>query len=336
MTMNHNPPTRLQRSELAVPATRSRFFAKAAEGAADTLFLDLEDAVAPGQKEEARAQAIQALQAIDWGTKTVAVRVNGLDTPWALRDIVDIARQAPRLDLVLLPKTSCAADVRFVDQVLTLVERETGRAKRTGIEVLIETARGVANVEEIAQSSDRLEAMIFGVGDYSIDMRTQDRVFGRPNAHYAVLTDPDPDAAGQRRRHWNDQWHFAMARIATACRAWGLRPIDGPYTDYGDTEGYRACAERARALGFEGKWAIHPTQIALANEVFSPTGEELDWAARTGELLAQTARAGQGAVGAGGVLIDMAHEKLAAQIVQRQALIARTAQRTSQDTKEST
>jgi len=333
MNMN-NRPTRLQRSELAVPATRPRFLAKAAEGAADTLFLDLEDAVAPSQKEEARAQAIQALQAIDWGTKTVAVRVNGLDTPWALRDIVDVARQAPRLDLILLPKTSCAADVRFVDQILTLVERETGRGKRTGIEVLIETARGVANVEEIAQASDRLEAMIFGVGDYSIDMRTQDRVFGRPSANYAVLT--DPDAAGQRHRHWNDQWHFAMARIATACRAWGLRPIDGPYTDFGDAEGYRACAERARALGFEGKWAIHPTQIALANEVFSPTREELDWGARTSELLAQAARDGQGAIGAGGVLVDMAHAKLATYIVQRQALIARTAQRGPKDTKEST
>jgi malyl-CoA/(S)-citramalyl-CoA lyase len=315
-------PTRLQRSELAVPATQPRFFGKAAEGAADTLFLDLEDAVAPARKHEARAQAIQALREVDWGTKTVAVRVNGLDTPWALQDIVDIARQAPRLDLILLPKTSCGADVRFVDQLLTLVERETGRGKRTGIEVLIETARGVANVEEIAQASDRLEAMIFGVGDYSIDMRTNDRVFGRPSAQYAVLT--DADAAGQRQRHWNDQWHFAMSRIANACRAWGLRPIDGPYTDFGDAEGYRACAQRARALGFEGKWAIHPSQIALANEVFSPSREELDWAASTGELLAQSTREGKGAVGAGGVLIDMAHGKLAEAIAQRQTLIDRT------------
>jgi malyl-CoA/(S)-citramalyl-CoA lyase len=318
MTM-HQRPTRLQRSDLAVPATRSRFFAKAAEGPADALFLDLEDAVAPSQKHEARAQAIQALQQVDWGRKIVAVRVNGLDTPWALQDIVDVARQAPRLDLILLPKTSCGADVRFVDQLLTLVERETGRSKRTGIQVLIETARGVANVEEIAQASDRLEAMVFGVGDYSIDMRTGDRVFGRPSPDYAVLT--DADAAGQRRRHWNDQWHFAMARIANACRAWGLRPIDGPYTDFGDAEGYRACAERARALGFEGKWAIHPTQLALANEVFSPTREELAWAQRVQQVLAVSARDGQGAVGDGGVLLDMAHLKLADAIVQRQGLI---------------
>jgi malyl-CoA/(S)-citramalyl-CoA lyase len=312
-------PTRLQRSELAVPATRPRFFEKAAEGAADALFLDLEDAVAPGQKHEARARAIEALQQVAWGTKTVAVRVNGLDTPWALQDIADIARQAPRLDLILLPKTSSAADVRFVDQLLTLIERETGREKRIGLEVLIETARGVANVEEIAQASGRLEAMIFGVGDYSIDMRTQDRVFGRPNSRYAVLTDADGD--GLRHRHWNDQWHFAMARIANACRAWGLRPIDGPYTDYADAEGYLACAERARALGFEGKWAIHPSQIALANEVFSPSQGDLEWAGRATELLARSTREGQGAVGADGVLFDMAHQKLADYIVQRQALI---------------
>lgn len=318
-------PTRIQRCELAVPATSPRFFAKAAAGAADSLFLDLEDAVAPAQKDAARTQAIDALQHLDWGAKSVAVRVNGLDTPWALQDIVDVARQAPRLDAILLPKTGSAFDVRFVDQLLTLIERETGRDKRVGIEVLIETARGVANVEDIAQASDRLEAMIFGVGDYTVDMRTHDRVFGRPSERYAVLT--DADAAGARQRHWNDQWHFAMARIATACRAWGLRPIDGPFTDFGDAEGFRACAQRAKALGFEGKWAIHPSQIALANEAFSPSREELDWAARIRSLMEQTTRDGQGAVGEQGVLIDMAHLKLADSLVQRQQLIDRTQRR---------
>lgn len=318
----HDRPVRIQRSELAVPATSPRFFAKAAAGPADTLFLDLEDAVAPSQKDQARAQAIEALRQVDWGTKTVAVRVNGLDTPWALQDIVDIARHAPRLDLILLPKTGSGFDVRFVDQLLTLVERETGRSSRICIEVLIETARGVANVEEIAQASDRLEAMIFGVGDYTVDMRTHDRVFGRPSERYAVLT--DADTAGTRQRHWNDQWHFAMARIATACRAWGLRPIDGPFTDFGDADGYRASALRAKALGFEGKWAIHPSQIELGNEVFSPSAEELEWAAQVTELLERTTREGQGAVGAKGVLIDMAHLKLADSIRQRQALIKRS------------
>lgn len=314
------PPPRLQRSELAVPATRERFLQKAAESDADALFLDLEDAVAPQQKEAARSRAITALKELDWGCKTVAVRVNALDTPWALSDVVDIARLAPRLDLILLPKASSADDVRFVDQVLTLIEREQGRTKRIGVEVLIETARGVANVESIAQASPRLEAMIFGVGDYSVEMRTFDRVFGRPSPEYSVLT--HGDAASLRQPHWNDQWHFAMARIANACRANRLRPIDGPFTDYGDAVGYRASALRARALGFEGKWAIHPSQIQAANEVFSPSQEELDWTERIEQLLAQAVRDGQGAVGDQGVLIDMAHQKLAAVIRERQSLIA--------------
>jgi malyl-CoA/(S)-citramalyl-CoA lyase len=316
-------PTRLQRSELAVPATSPKFFAKAAASATDTLFLDLEDAVAPALKDEARVRTVEALNQIDWGRKTVAVRVNALDTPWALEDIVAVARHAPRLDLVLLPKAGSAFDVQFVDQLLTLVERQNGREKPIGIEVLIESARGVANVEAIAQASPRLEAMIFGVGDYTVDMRTHDRVFGTPSERYSVLTGADAD--GRRERHWNDQWHFAMARIANACRAFGLRPVDGPFTDYRDADGYRASARRAAALGFEGKWAIHPSQVDLANEVFSPNADDLSWAARTGELMERTTRAGQGAVGAEGVLIDMAHLKLADSIVQRQRLIERGA-----------
>jgi malyl-CoA/(S)-citramalyl-CoA lyase len=323
--MTYKRPLRLHRSELAVPATNATFFAKAAASAADGVFLDLEDAVAPARKEQARAQAIAALNDVDWDTKTMAVRVNGLDTPWALEDIVEVARRAPRLDLVLLPKAGSAFDVQFVAQLLDLVERRESRQKRIGIEVLIETARGVANVEQIAQASDRLEAMIFGVGDYSVDLRSGDPVFGRPSSRYAVLT--DADAEGTRQRHWNDQWHFAMARIANACRAFGLRPIDGPYTDFGDAEGYRACALRAAALGFEGKWAIHPSQVGLANQAFSPSPDELAWAARTRDLLEQTTRDGQGAVGTAGVLVDMAHLKLADAIAQRQALVERDSRR---------
>lgn len=324
MTPDKSPdrPVRLQRSELAVPATSPRFFRKAAEGDADVVFLDLEDAVAPASKDEARAQAIAAINGLDWGGKTVAVRVNGLDTPWALRDLHDVVLQAPRLDLVLLPKAGSAFDVQFVEQILVLIERQTGRAKRTGIEVLIETARGVANAEAIAAASPRLEAMIFGVGDYTVDMRTFDTVFGTPSARYAVLTD-DQAGAG-RQRHWNDQWHFAMARIANACRANGLRPIDGPFTDYGDADGYRACAQRAAALGFEGKWAIHPSQVALANTAFSPSAAQLAWAARINDLMARTTQAGQGAVGDGGVLVDMAHLKMADALLARQRLIDAT------------
>ena len=319
MSTQQTPVARLQRSELAVPATSPRFFAKAAAGDADVVFLDLEDAIAPTMKEEARKGAVQALVEHDWGRKTMAVRVNGLDTPWALRDITEVVLDAPRLDLILLPKASSAADVQFVDQLLTLLEREAPRDKRIGIEVLIETAKGVAHVEEIAASSPRLEAMIFGVGDYSVDMRTLDRVFGKVNPRYAVDT-PLPD--GRRAEHVNDQWHFALARIANACRAYGLRPIDGPYADYGDPAGYRAAAERSRALGFEGKWAIHPSQVELANAIYSPTAGEQAWATQTIATLDASNRSGQGAVGVGNVLVDMAHHKVASYILLRAEAIA--------------
>lgn len=311
-------PPRLQRSELAVPATSERFFAKAAAGLADAIFLDLEDAVAPDRKDDARRQAIEALEGLDWGRKTMAVRVNSLDTPWAHRDIIDLVSAAPRLDLILLPKASSAFDVAFVDQLLTGLEREHGRAKRIGIEVLIETALGVAHVEEIAAASDRLEAMIFGIGDYSIEMRSFDTKFGQPNPRYAVLTHADEN--GGRQLHWNDQWHFAMARIANACRAYGLRPIDGPFADFADLEGYAWSCRRAASLGFEGKWAIHPTQIGVANTAFSPSAAQVCSAREIAGALSRSTQAGRGAVAHEGMLVDMAHAKLADAILERAAL----------------
>lgn len=315
---------RLQRSELAVPATSAHFFEKARDSAADVIFFDLEDAVADHLKDEARAAAIRAINDIDWGRKTLAVRINGLDTRWALRDLVDVATHCPRLDMILLPKAGTAFDVRFVEQVLTLVEREQGRKEPIGIEVLIETSLGVVNAEEIAAASARLEAMIFGVGDYTVDMRTGDKTFGVPSARYAVLTAADGD--GHRERHWNDQWHFALARIVNACRANGVRAIDGPFTQFSDPEGYRASALRSAALGFEGKWAIHPSQIALANEIYSPDEAELTWAKRILEALESNIADGRGAFSEDGKLIDLAHAKLAKGVVKRQALIDRAPQ----------
>jgi malyl-CoA/(S)-citramalyl-CoA lyase len=316
MTARNSSAFRIQRSELAVPATSARFFAKAAASPADAVFLDLEDAVAPHMKDEARAAAVRALKEHDWGGKTMVVRINALDTRWAFHDIVDLATHAPRLDLILAPKISGADDIRFIDRLLSLLEQQAPRAKPIGVEALIETAKGVAHVEEIAASSERLEALIFGVGDYSVDMRTQDRVFGKTNPNYAM--DGDTGTV----RHVNDQWHFALARIANACRAYGLRPIDGPFADFGDVEGYRASAERSRALGFEGKWAIHPSQVALANEIYSPTADELSWAENIFDVLDKSNRQGNGAVAFGGVLIDMAHHKVASYIVDRAKRIA--------------
>lgn len=304
---------RLQRSELAVPATTEKFFVKAANGPADSLFLDLEDAVSPDRRVEARAMAVTALNSIDWGAKTVSVRVNGLNTPWGLSDIIAVAR-CPRLDMILLPKVETADDVIFLDRLLTALELEVPRKRPVGIEILIETTKGLANVEAIAASSPRLEGIIFGVGDYSIELENFDIEFGSSNADYAVLA-RDGDAAPQR--HWNDQWHFALARIANACRAYGLRPIDGPFAKYGDPDGYRASAMRARALGFEGKWAIHPSQVELANEIFTPSAGHIRWARDIVAKMDEAAAEGKGAIGMEGVLIDRAHVLLSRKILHR-------------------
>ena len=298
---------RLQRSELAVPATSLPFFEKAARGPADSLFLDLEDAVAPQRRDEARENAVRALNDIDWGTKTVSVRVNGLGTRWALADILAVAR-CPRLDMILLPKVETAGDVVFLDRLLTGLELEVPRQRPLGIEILIETTKGLANVEAIAAASPRLEGIIFGVGDYSIELENFDTVFGAPNPEYQV--------AGAQ----GDQWHFALARIANACRAYGLRPIDGPFTNYRDPDAYRASAIRARALGFEGKWAIHPSQVAIANDVFTPSAAQIAWARDIAAKMDAAAEEGKGAIGFEGVLIDRAHVLLSGKILRRARL----------------
>lgn len=311
--MHEEIELRLQRSELAVPATSKQFFEKAARGPADSIFLDLEDAVAPARRAEARANAAEALKLIDWGTKTISVRVNGLNTPWSLADILTVAR-CPRLDMILLPKVETADDVIFLDRLLTGLELEIPRERPLGIEVLIETAKGLANVEQIAAASPRLEGIIFGVGDYSIELENFDIVFGASSADYSVLARVE---GKEPQWHWNDQWHFALARIANACRAYGLRPIDGPFANYGDKEGYRASAIRARALGFEGKWAIHPSQVEIANEVFTPSASQIGWARDITSKMDAAATEGKGAIGIEGVLIDRAHVLLSRKILRR-------------------
>ncbi|TXL72129.1 CoA ester lyase [Vineibacter terrae] len=321
MTDQHPPrPARIQRSELAVPATSERFFEKARQSAADVIFLDLEDAVAPAEKTRARQVVVEALNDIDWGRKTMVVRVNGLDTEWGYRDVVEVAERCPRLDMVLLPKVQGARDVEFVDTLLAGIEAATRRATPIGLEALIETAMGLANIRAIAGAVARLEALIFGVGDFIVSMETPDLIVGAFNADYAVLTDPDD--AGSRRRAFNDQWHYALARVASTCRAFGLRPIDGPYTNYADPDGYRASALRSRALGFEGKWAIHPAQIPITNEVFTPSSDRIAWARRAIEAMRKATSEGHGATGVNGELFDMAHIKLAENILRRADAIA--------------
>jgi len=307
--------SRLHRSELAVPGSSTALFEKAAKSAADIVFLDVEDAVAPDDKAQARKNIVQGLNEIDWGAKTMMVRINGLDTHYMYRDVVDIVEACPRLDMVLIPKVGVAADVYAVDMLVTQIEAAMRRSKRIGFEVLIETALGMANVEAIAQSSKRLEAMSFGVADYAASTRARTTVIGGVNRDSGVLT--DRDAEGKREYFWSDPWHAAQTRMLVACRAYGLRPIDGPFGDFGDPEGFRSAANRAAVLGYEGKWAIHPSQIALCNEVFTPATAEVAKARRIMEAMAQAAKEGRGAVSLDGRLIDYASIRMAEALLKK-------------------
>ena len=308
---------RLHRSELAVPGSNPGMFEKAAKSAADIVFLDLEDAVAPDDKEQARRNIVQGLNEVDWGAKTMMIRINGLDTHYMYRDVVDIVEACPRLDMILIPKVGVAADVYAIDMLVTQIETAKRRTKRLGFEVLIETALGMANVEAIATASKRLEAMSFGVADYAASTRARTTVIGGVNPDYGVLSDKDAD--GHRAFFWTDQWHAAQTRMLVACRAYGLRPIDGPFGDFGDPDGYRAAALRAAVLGFEGKWAIHPSQIPLANDVFTPSAAEVAKARRIIAAMDDAAKEGKGAVSLDGRLIDIASIRMADSLLSKAA-----------------
>ncbi len=299
---------RLQRSELAVPGSNPALFAKAAACGADYVFLDLEDAVAPDDKEQARRNVIEALGDIDWrgAAKTISVRINGLDTHYMYRDLVDVVEQAgAALDTILIPKVGTPGDVYAVDAIVTGIEAAMGFEHRIGLEALIETALGMANVEAIAAASERLEAMHFGVADYAASCRARTVTIGGLN----------PDYPG-------DQWHSALSRMLVACRANGLRAIDGPFGDFGDPDGYIAGARRSAALGYEGKWAIHPSQIELANEVFTPPAAEVETARRILDALAEAAAAGKGAAQLDGRMIDAASARMAQNVVDTADAIA--------------
>lgn len=307
---------RLHRSELAVPGSNARMLEKAPDAGADIVFLDLEDAVAPDDKEKARENIIYALKNYDWSKCAVSVRMNGLDTHYAYRDLVDVVEACgDKLDTILIPKVGSAADVYFVATMLSQIEAYKG-FKPINIHVLIETAAGGANVEEIARACpERMEAMVFGVADYAASVRARTTNIGGANPDYGMLT--DPDHAGHREYHWGDQWHFIISRMVAACRANGLRPIDGPFGDFSDPDGYKAAARRAAALGCEGKWAIHPSQVALANEVFTPTEKEVTRAYRILEAMEQAAKEGKGAVSLDGRLIDAASIRMAENVVRQ-------------------
>jgi len=313
-TIVEQVPARLNRSELAVPGSRPELFEKAAKSAADIIFLDLEDSVAPDEKAQARKNIVQAIEDIDWGAKTLSLRINGLDTPHMYRDIVDVLEQTDeRLDLFMIPKVGAAADVYALDMLVTQIETAKGRKKRIGFEMIIETALGMMNVEAIAGASRRNESLHFGAADYAASTGARTTGIGGPHPDYGVLTDVVEGAA--RRYHWGDMWHYPMSRMIVAARAHGLRPVDGPFGDYSDPDGFEAQAKRAAVLGCEGKWAIHPSQIALANAVYSPSEAELAKARRILEAMEKAQKEGKGAVSLDGRLIDIASIKQAENMV---------------------
>ncbi len=298
---------RLQRSYLAVPGSNPTMIEKALKSAADYVFLDCEDAVAPPDKEQARKNIIQALNDMDWkgAGKSVSVRINGLDTHYMYRDVVDIVEQAgSKLDTILIPKVGVPADVYTVETIVSQIEEAKKLPHKIGMEALIETPLGMANVEAIASANSRLESMHFGVADYSAFNKARTVVIGGLN----------PDYPG-------DQWHFPLSRMTVACRAFGLRPIDGPFGGIDDPEGFKAACRRGAALGMEGKWAIHPSQIELANEVYSPTAAEVTKAERILVALKEAAAQGKGAASLDGKMIDAASEKMANHILATAASI---------------
>jgi citrate lyase subunit beta / citryl-CoA lyase len=295
---------RARRSELATPASSERMCEKSASSGADLVFLDLEDACAPAVKEEARGIAVGALTGCDWGRTVRAVRINGVETPWCFGDIIEVVTGAREsLDVLIVPKARTARDVWWVDVLLTQLETKLRLSKRIGLEVLIEEAEGLSNAPEIAAASDRLEAVIFGAGDLSASLRA--RVDGN--------FDPIGEYPG-------DFWHFARVQVLAAARGAGIDAIDAPYPAYKDPEGYRRAAMHASLLGFDGKWAIHPDQIPIANEVFSPTATEIAEARESMETYRSSEAAGVGAIGRDGKLVDAAHMRLAANVLYKASL----------------
>ena len=308
-------PARPNRCQLFGPGSRPALFEKMAASAADVINLDLEDSVAPADKPQARANIIQAIDSIDWGKKTLSVRINGLDTPYWYQDVVQVLENAgDRLDQIMIPKVGCAADVYAVDALVTAIERAKGRRKPISLEVIIETAAGIAHVEEIAASSPRLQAMSLGAADFAASMGMQTTGIGGTQENYYMHRE------GQK--YWSDPWHWAQAAIVAACRTHGVLPVDGPFGDFSDDEGFRAQARRSATLGMVGKWAIHPKQVALANEVFTPSEAAVAEAREILAAMEEAKAAGQGAAVYKGRLVDIASMRQAEVIVRQAGIIA--------------
>ncbi|MCF6329648.1 MAG: L-malyl-CoA/beta-methylmalyl-CoA lyase [Henriciella sp.] len=308
------PPARPNRCQLFGPGSRPAIFEKMAASAAYVINLDLEDSVTPADNDSARGNVIAAIGNTDWGNKTLSVRINGLDTPYWYRDVVDLLEQADeRLDQIMIPKVGCAGDIYAVDALVSAIETAKGRSKKITFEVIIESAAGIAHVEEIAAASPRMAAMSLGAADFAASMGMQTTGIGGTQENYYMLH--------EGHKHWSDPWHWAQVAIVAACRTHGVLPVDGPFGDFSDDEGFRAQARRSATLGMVGKWAIHPKQVALANAVFTPSDAQLTEAREIIKAMAEATKSGQGAAVYKGRLIDIASIKQAEVIVKQAALI---------------
>lgn len=309
------PPARLNRCQLFGPGSRDSLFPKMAKSDADVINLDLEDSVAPDDKGQARRNIVQAIGDVDWGDKTLSVRINGLDTPYWYRDVVDLLEQASdRLDQIMIPKAGNASDIYAVDALVTAVEKAKGRKKPIKFEVIIESAAGICHVEEIAAASPRMEAISLGAADFAASMGMATTGIGGTQESYYM------HHGGQK--YWSDPWHWAQAKIVAACRTHGVLPVDGPFGDFSDSEGFKAQALRSATLGMVGKWAIHPSQVALANEVFSPSEAAVTEAREILAAMDEAKKSGAGATVYKGRLVDIASIKQAEVIVRQAELIA--------------
>ena len=316
------PPARPNRCQLFGPGSNTKLHPKMAASAADVINLDLEDAVAPDDKPQARKNIIEAINTLDWGKKTVCVRINGLDTPYWYRDVVEVLEETNgRLDMIMIPKVGCAADVYAVDALVSAIEAAKGATKRIALEVIIETAAGLAHVEEIAASSPRMQAMSLGAADFAASMGMSTTGIGGTQKNYYMLADATAEG-GERAISYPDPWHHVTSAIVSACRTHGILPVDGPYGDFSDPEGYRAQARRSATMGMVGKWAIHPKQVTLANEVFTPSEKAVTEAREILAAMEEAKAKGEGATVYKGRLVDIASIKQAEVIVKQSEMIA--------------
>ena len=282
-------PRRARRVQLSTPGSSEKMIQKAAQSKADHVFLDLEDAVAPSQKREARKKIVEGLKSLDWGKKTRCVRINDLTTEYAFEDIIEVVEGAGQhLDTIMMTKVMTPADVLFADKLLHQLEKKLKLERRIGLEALIEEVEGLQNVDAIAKCTPRLECLVFGMGDFSASMGVTNKNVGE--------TDGYP----------GDIWHYARFRLVMACRAAGIDPVDGPFADFRNPDTYREECKRSMILGCVGKWAIHPSQIEHALEIYSPRPEDVARARRLATAYAEAEAKGLGAINVDGVMVDVA------------------------------